>query len=94
MRYLSFSLICFLIVVPSVLKAQSDPEGNHCAFQKSPYKISMDSGKVVFTNKCFSCHQANGLGIEGISPPLNEKLVKGDKTKLIEIFINGHNTEE
>jgi mono/diheme cytochrome c family protein len=83
-----------MIIVPAVLKAQSDREGNHCAVQKSPYKISMDSGKVVYSSKCLSCHQENGFGIEGINPPLNGKLVTGDKTKLIEIFINSPNTKE
>lgn len=94
MRHLSFSLICFLIIIPAVLKAQSDRGGNHCAVQKSPYKVSMDSGKVVYLNKCLSCHQANGLGVEGFNPSLNGKFVTGDKTKLIEIFINGQNTQE
>jgi len=94
LRYLSFFVICILINIPAVLNAQSDREGNHCAVQKSPYKISMDSGKVVYSSKCLSCHQANGLGIEGINPSLNGKFVTGDKTKLIGIIINSQNAHE
>jgi len=94
LRHLSLLLICILINIPAILKAQSDREGNHCAVQKSPYKISMDSGKVVYSNKCLSCHQANGLGIDRINPPLNGKLVTGDKTKLIGIIINGQSSHD
>ena len=93
MRYLFFSLICILICIPDILKAQSDREGNHCAVQKSPFKISMDSGKIVYSNKCLSCHQSNGLGIEGINPPLNGKLVTGNKTKLIGMIVNGQHSQ-
>jgi mono/diheme cytochrome c family protein len=92
LRYLSFFLICIFIYIPTILNAQSDREGNHCAIQKSPFKISMDSGKVVYSNKCVSCHQSNGLGIEGINPPLNGKLVTGDKTKLIAIIVKGQDS--
>ena len=90
MRYLYFFLIC----IPAILKAQSDREGNHCAVQKSPFKISMDSGKIVYSNKCLSCHQSNGLGIEGINPPLNGKLVTGNKTKLIGMIVNGQHSQQ
>ena len=30
----------------------------------------LDSGKKIFALRCASCHQANGLGIEGQYPPL------------------------
>jgi len=94
LRYLFFFLICILICSPAILKAQSDREGNHCAVQKSPFKISMDSGKIVYSNKCLSCHQSNGLGIEGINPPLNGKLVTGNKTKLIGMIVNGQHSQQ
>ena len=86
---LSF-LIFFLISVTSILKAQGNREGNHCAVTKSLYRISMDSGKVVYAGECLSCHQANGMGVLNSSPPLNGSLVTGDKKKLIEILINYH----
>jgi len=84
--------IFILINIPALSTAQSDRAGNHCAVQKSPFRISMDSGKVVYSNQCLSCHQANGLGIPGVNPPLNGKGVTGDKTKLIDIFINNQDT--
>jgi mono/diheme cytochrome c family protein len=86
--------IFILINIPVLSAAQTDRAGNHCAVQKSPYRVSMDSGKVVYSNQCLSCHQANGLGMSGINPPLNGKGVTGDKTKLIGIIIKGQDTHE
>jgi len=82
--------IFILINIPALSTAQTDRAGNHCAVQKSPLKVSMDSGKVVYSSQCLSCHQANGLGIPGINPPLTGKGVTGDKTNLIGILISGH----
>jgi mono/diheme cytochrome c family protein len=88
------TLIFIFVNMPALSVAQPDRAGNHCAVQKSPFRISMDSGKVVYSNQCLSCHQANGMGITGINPQLSGKLVTGDKTKLISIIVNGQNTHE
>jgi mono/diheme cytochrome c family protein len=89
-----YTQIFLLINIPALSTAQSDRSGNHCAVQKSPFRVSMDSGKVIYSNQCLSCHQANGLGIPGINPPLNGKGVTGDKIKLINIVIKGQDTHE
>ena len=85
-----FLFIFFLVSVPGILKAQSSHDGNHCAVSKSPYRLSMDSGRMVYASECISCHQADGKGISGKSPPLNGKFVSGDKKKLIQILISEH----
>jgi mono/diheme cytochrome c family protein len=79
----------FLICIPAFLSAQTGGDGNHCAVRKSPFRLSMDSGKVVYVKQCLSCHQADGLGISNINPPLNGKVISGDKKTLIEIIITG-----
>src|SRR3981081_2881250 len=86
--------IFILLCAPVSLVAQSGRKGNHCAVQKSPYRVSMDSGKVVYLKQCLSCHKADGLGVSNVNPPLNVKVVAGDKTKLIGIIINRQNTHE
>lgn len=93
-KFEPFTLIPILILlcIPVFLAAQSGREGNHCAVKKSPYRISMDSGKVIYSKQCLSCHQPDGLGVSNVNPPLNVKLVTGDKAKLIGIIINGQNT--
>ena len=86
-----FSLIIFFLVsAPWTLKAQSSREGNHCAVAKSPYRLSMDSGKIVYSRECISCHQADGKGELNKIPSLNGKFVSGDKNQLIQILIHEH----
>jgi mono/diheme cytochrome c family protein len=83
-------LIFFLTWVPGFLVAQS----NHCAVKKSPFRISMDSGKVVYAGQCMICHQADGMGVSNMNPPLTGKQVSGEKTKLITIVISGLATHQ
>jgi mono/diheme cytochrome c family protein len=80
----------FLTCGPVFLAAQS----NHCAVKKSPFRISMDSGKVVYAGLCQVCHQMDGLGISSLNPPLTGKQVIGEKTKLITIVIRGLATHQ
>ncbi len=57
-------------------------------------KASMARGKVVFNNICATCHQADGLGVPRMNPPLAKTTyVLGDKTKLIGIVLNGFNED-
>jgi mono/diheme cytochrome c family protein len=90
-----FSFLFFILLsVPAFLKAQGNHDGNHCAATKSPYRLSMDSGKKIYTLQCLSCHQAEGLGAPPLNPPLTGKNIRGDKKKLIEIIIKGLATHE
>jgi len=89
-------IFCF-IFLPNFLKAQSNTQGkenNHCVVKKSPFRLSMDSGMKVFSVQCLTCHQADGLGVPSMNPPLTGKRVMGDKSILIEIVIKGLATHE
>jgi len=47
-------------------------------------------GKQVYLAQCLACHQVDGLGVQGMTPPLAKtKQVLGDKTALIKIVLNG-----
>ncbi len=47
-------------------------------------------GESLYLSLCGSCHQANGEGISGVFPPLNEvEWVTGDKGRLIRITLDG-----
>ena len=51
-------------------------------------KIS--SGEKIFAARCASCHQANGLGIEGQFPPLaNSEWVSADPGVIANIILKG-----
>ena len=38
--------------------------------QKDKLSESIARGKTIYVERCMSCHQENGLGIEGSFPPL------------------------
>ena len=47
---------------------------------------SLLDGKLLYTNNCMSCHQANGEGLKGAFPPLKgSPIVLGDD---LELFVN------
>jgi mono/diheme cytochrome c family protein len=49
-------------------------------------------GKQVFGAKCAACHQATGLGVAGVFPPLaDSEWVLGDDKRLINILLHGVN---
>jgi len=53
-------------------------------------KVSIASGKLVYTRICLSCHMADGGGVQNLNPPLiKTTYVLGDKKKLISIVLNG-----
>lgn len=49
-------------------------------------------GKRVFTTVCQACHQANGLGVPGVYPPLaGSEWVAGTEERIIRIVLHGLN---
>jgi mono/diheme cytochrome c family protein len=50
----------------------------------------MLSGKKVYDMYCQACHQADGNGVPRLNPPLTGTVyVTGNKTRLIDIVLNG-----
>ena len=48
------------------------------------------SGKSVYAQNCLTCHMADGLGVDGMNPPLAKTdYVLGDKTRLTKVLLNG-----
>jgi mono/diheme cytochrome c family protein len=55
-----------------------------------PVKAEITDGKVVYQKYCLACHQTNGSGVPGMYPPITDSdWVEGDKTRLINIMLNG-----
>jgi mono/diheme cytochrome c family protein len=92
-RFFRLLVLC-LICVPGLSKAQGNHDGNHCAVQKSPFRMSMDSGKVIYARQCASCHGGDGLGTTNICPPFDAVVINGDKTSLVQIVIEGLQANE
>ena len=48
------------------------------------------SGKSVYAQNCLTCHMADGLGVDGMNPPLAKTdYVLGDKARLTKVLLNG-----
>lgn len=48
--------------------------------------LNLPDGKLLYTNNCMSCHQANGEGLKGAFPPLKgSPIVLGDN---LELYVN------
>jgi len=57
---------------------------------KPGIKASIERGQKVFAATCLACHQADGLGVQRMNPPLvKTKWVLGDKKALAKIVLNG-----
>ena len=58
--------------------------------KRTDLQSSIARGKAVFENTCLACHQADASGVPNLAPPLiKTSFVLGDKTKLINIILNG-----
>jgi mono/diheme cytochrome c family protein len=54
----------------------------------------MQRGKQVYADQCLSCHQVDGAGVPSMNPPLiKTKWILGDKNSLIDIVLNGMNSQ-
>jgi len=47
-------------------------------------------GSVVYAGNCAACHQANGMGLSGVFPPLaDSRWVLEDDERLVQILLHG-----
>ena len=52
----------------------------------------MAKGQKVYVQNCLVCHQANGKGVSGLNPPINNSdYVIGDTGRLLGILLKGSN---
>jgi mono/diheme cytochrome c family protein len=53
-------------------------------------QASITRGKQVYQQQCLACHQVDGLGVQGMNPPLvKTTFVLGSKAALVKIVLNG-----
>jgi mono/diheme cytochrome c family protein len=84
-----FALLAALVLTSAPAFAQKKPAPKAAA--KAPAaSAAVLKGKSIYTQYCLTCHQADGLGVEGMNPPLAKTdYVLGDKTRLINVLVNG-----
>jgi mono/diheme cytochrome c family protein len=80
MKSIYFVIVLFVLLASSFTNKQQPPG----------IKASIERGKIVYTGTCLACHQADGLGVQRMNPPLvKTKWVLGDKKALAKIVLNG-----
>jgi mono/diheme cytochrome c family protein len=78
-----------LVLLSSLLMSQTGKSAGSPKTSNS-LQASMDRGKKVYSERCLTCHQADGGGVQNMNPPLiKTKWVLGDKTTLIQILLKG-----
>jgi mono/diheme cytochrome c family protein len=86
------TLLLLFIAGPVLMPAGLRAQGNHCVAQKSPKKMAVEAGKLIYANQCMTCHQTDGGGTSTVRISLvNSALVTGNKRTLIAYLINGKN---
>lgn len=82
--------IIFVLLAASTLVGVSFTTNQN--LQEDLLKDSISRGLAVYNARCLSCHQATGVGLPGVFPPLtNSDHMKTDSTSLIGIILNGQN---
>lgn len=60
------------------------------ATKVTPVSPAVAAGKIVYTQNCAACHQADGGGVQDLNPPLSKtSYVLGNKSRLINVVLNG-----
>jgi mono/diheme cytochrome c family protein len=77
------TLISILFSAAFFLMSQTEPAQNKL-------QESVDRGKTIYIQRCFSCHQLNGEGIPGVNPSIvKTKSVLGTAEPLIQMILKG-----
>lgn len=88
MKYL---LLAFTAIFSfSIASAQHKKTVPHKSAVSPAITAAINSGKLIYTQNCLSCHQADGYGAPNMNPPLiKTSYVLGDKKRIIGVVLNG-----
>lgn len=88
-----FTLLAFLSL--SVGLAQSKKPARKPSAKPAAVAAVKVPGQLIYEQNCLTCHQANGSGVPNLNPPLRgTDWVLGDKTRLINVILNGLQGQE
>lgn len=78
-----------LLSLPALAQKKPAPTAKKPAAPATSTAV-LASGKKIYTQNCLTCHMADGGGVQNMNPPLSKtSYVLGDKTKLINVLLNG-----
>lgn len=87
----SLIIIACLLIFIFQLSAQSTPKkSKNTGKSATGLSASVANGKIVYLQRCLSCHMIDGGGVPNMNPPLiKTSYVTGDKVRLIKVVLNG-----
>lgn len=89
-------LMILLILTTAGIKLSAQTKGKKAPVAKQVVTGAvMANGKKIYGQYCLACHMADGGGVPNMNPPLiKTSYVLGDKTRLINVILNGLATGE
>ena len=78
-------------------KLSAQTKGKKAATKKTQAATGavIANGKKIYGQYCLACHMADGAGVPNMNPPLiKTSYVLGDKTRLVNVILNGLATGE
>jgi mono/diheme cytochrome c family protein len=91
------ALMVLLILTTAGIKLSAQTKGKKAPAAKARVVSAavMANGKKIYGQYCLVCHMADGGGVPNMNPPLvKTSYVLGDKTRLIQVILNGLSTGE
>jgi mono/diheme cytochrome c family protein len=95
--YLMGCLVAATLVISSCGGSGQQPvdqKSTTTAGGNDDMKAQMVKGEQIYKTKCIVCHQATGLGVPGVFPPLaNSDYLLADKVRAVSQALNGSKME-
>jgi mono/diheme cytochrome c family protein len=81
--------VSYFLLDQSIVPATALPSKSASTTPQATAPVAAD-GAQMFASRCSSCHQATGVGLPGVFPPLaGSEWVNGDASKVAEILLLG-----
>jgi nitrite reductase (NO-forming) len=89
------SLFAIIVVISSCGGSQQPAEQKDATVGlPADIQAMMPRGEEIYKTKCTVCHQATGLGVENVFPPLaNSDYLLADKVRAVAQTLNGSKIE-
>ncbi|HYG40470.1 MAG TPA: cytochrome c [Cytophagales bacterium] len=89
---ISIAAILFILNLPLLINSEAPK--TILQTPAADLQESIKKGKTVFSTYCIACHQENGLGMEGVFPPLAKSdYLLADTKRAIKVVMHGMSGE-
>ena len=89
-----FSIFTIGMLISSCGGGKKAPEQKDANVLPAEITAMMPKGEAIYKEKCIACHQATGVGVENVFPPLaNSDYLIADKARAVAQTLNGSKME-